>query len=92
LSARRINFLDFFDLKKLGIVLKRAQYFITCKGKYYGSVSFDNQKIKDALMPKIDLNLVDESSEQLSFFDNKINLNNKSLLLDDKISSSIGEF
>lgn len=91
-SARRINFLDFFDLKKLGIVLKRSQYFITCKGKYYGSVSFDNQKIKDALMPKIDLNLVDESSEQLSFFDNKINLNNKSLLLDDKISSSIGEF
>lgn len=91
-SARRINFLDFLDLKKLGIVLKRAQYFITCKGKYYGSVSFDNQKIKEALRPKIDLNLVDESSEQLSFFDSQINLTNKTLLLDDKVSSSIGEF
>ena len=90
--ARRIGFLDFFDLKKLGIVLKRAQYFITCKGKYYGSVSFDNLKIKDALTPKIDLNLVDESCEQLNFFDNTINFKNKSLLLEDKISSSIGEF
>ena len=29
-SARRVNSLDFLDLKKLGIVLKRAQYFITC--------------------------------------------------------------
>lgn len=92
ISARRISFLDFFDLKKFGIVLKRAQYFITCKGKYYGSVSFDNLKIKDALTPKIDLNLVDESCEQLNFFDNTINLKNKSLLLEDKTSSSIGEF
>ena len=83
ISARRISFLDFFDLKKFGIVLKRAQYFITCKGKYYGSVSFDNLKIKDALTPKIDLNLVDESCEQLNFFDNTINLKNKSLLLED---------
>ena len=38
ISARRIGLLDFFDLKKLGIVIKRAQYFITCKGRYYGNV------------------------------------------------------
>lgn len=35
LTARRMGSLDFEDLKKLGVVLKRAQYFITCKGKYY---------------------------------------------------------
>ncbi len=32
-SARRTGSLDFAGLKKLGVVLKRAQYFITCSGK-----------------------------------------------------------
>ena len=106
ISARRINNLNFLDLKKLGIVIKRAQYFITCNGKYFGCVSFDNEKIKKALTPKIDLNLVEEDSEQISFFDNEINkillpyntqLDNdlssdkKLLLLNDKITSYTGE-
>ena len=69
-SARRISFLEFEDLKKLGVVLKRAQYFITCRGKYYGSVDFDDEKIKKALMPKVDLNIIDNEGVQLSFFDN----------------------
>ena len=87
-SARRLGNLDFFDLKKLGVVLKRAQYFITCKGKYYGSVAFDDMKIRKALTPKVDLNYIDEDIEQLSFFSTS---ENKILLLDDKISSSTGE-
>lgn len=33
LTARRCGSLDFRGLKKLGVVLKRAQYFITCGGK-----------------------------------------------------------
>lgn len=33
ISARRTGKLDFAGLKKLGVVLKRAQYFITCSGK-----------------------------------------------------------
>lgn len=98
-SARRINSLDFFDLKKLGIVIKRAQYFITCKGKYYGTVAFDDMHIKKALTPKFDLNSIDEVAEQLSFFDNNVdNLiipksssNNKLLLLNDKSTSITGE-
>lgn len=32
-NARRYSLLDFTHLKKIGIVLKRAQYFITCQGK-----------------------------------------------------------
>lgn len=99
MSARRVNSLDFFDLKKLGVVMKRAQYFITCKGKYYGSVAFDDMRIRKALTPKIDLNWIDEDAEQLSFFDNKISslgipkdpLNNKLLLLSDKSTSVTGE-
>lgn len=98
-SARRINSLDFFDLKKLGVAIKRAQYFITCKGKYYGTVVFDDIHIRKALTPKINLNSVDESAEQLSFFDSNIgNLiipknfsNNKLLLLNDKSTSITGE-
>jgi predicted DNA-binding helix-hairpin-helix protein len=34
IQARRIGSLRFDDLKKLGAVLKRAAYFITCNGKY----------------------------------------------------------
>lgn len=33
LSARRHAKLDFSDIKKMGVVLKRAIYFITCNGK-----------------------------------------------------------
>lgn len=97
-SARRISNLDFFDLKKLGIVIKRAQYFITCNGKYFGAVSFDNEKIKKALTPKIDLNLVENDFEQLSFFNNNItnilspNESKRNLLpAADKVSSLTGE-
>lgn len=32
-KARRFGSLDFNNLKKMGVVLKRAHYFITCKGK-----------------------------------------------------------
>ncbi len=33
LTARRTGALSFEDLKKIGVVLKRAMYFITCKGR-----------------------------------------------------------
>lgn len=33
LSARRMGSLDYASLKKFGVVLKRAMYFITCHGK-----------------------------------------------------------
>ena len=32
-KARRLGNLHFEDLKKMGVVLKRALYFITCSGK-----------------------------------------------------------
>ncbi len=34
ISARKYFKLNFIDLKKMGVVLKRANYFITCNGKY----------------------------------------------------------
>jgi putative DNA modification/repair radical SAM protein len=35
-AARREAWLSYDTLRRLGIVLKRAKYFITCRGKYYG--------------------------------------------------------
>lgn len=35
ISTRKYGKLDFDLLKKIGVVLKRAKYFITCNGKYY---------------------------------------------------------
>ena len=33
---RRIAAVKYEDLKKMGVTLKRAKYFLTCMGKYYG--------------------------------------------------------
>lgn len=46
LAARRVSSLDFDDLKKLGVVLKRARYFITCRGRYYDKIKMDETFIK----------------------------------------------
>lgn len=48
--ARRVHSLSFEDLKKLGVVLKRAQYFITCNGRYYGQVDFKDILIREKLV------------------------------------------
>lgn len=37
-KARRHSRLDFSDLKKIGVVLKRATYFITCSGRMMYSI------------------------------------------------------
>lgn len=71
-SARRVRSLDFNDLKKLGVVLKRAQYFITCKGKYYGSVRFNDELIKETLINNVHSKFIygakpNNNYEQLSF-------------------------
>ncbi|WP_411170239.1 putative DNA modification/repair radical SAM protein [Clostridium sp. MB05] len=101
LITRKVHSLTFEDLRKLGIVLKRAKYFITCKGKYYGDVSFDEEKIRTRLLymdkPKVE----NETSEQLSFFDNIYPSSSNGILLPepkkiimptDTITSLTGEF
>jgi len=39
LRQRRVCAVKYEDLKKMGVVLKRAKYFLTCSGKYYGGIS-----------------------------------------------------
>ena len=69
MSARRLSQLTFEDLRKLRIVLKRAQYFILCNGKYNGTVAYDDVLIKKALSPSLDLNSLEEAATQLSLFE-----------------------
>lgn len=89
-SARRIAPLDYSDLKKLGIVLKRAQYFITCNTKYYGQVDIHEEKIRRILTPQIALSAEDSPYEQLSLFTSPSEAS-KPLLLDDCTTALTGE-
>ena len=51
ITARREFHLNFENLKKLGIVLKRARYFITCDGKYFDKISsFQESFIEENLL------------------------------------------
>ncbi|WP_430886375.1 putative DNA modification/repair radical SAM protein [Fusibacter sp. JL216-2] len=48
-KSRKFAWLSFEDLKKMGVVLKRAKYFILCKGRYYGQVDMEQTKIRNIL-------------------------------------------
>ncbi|MDR1704178.1 MAG: putative DNA modification/repair radical SAM protein, partial [Clostridiales bacterium] len=68
--ARRVGKLDFHNLKKMGIVLKRAQYFITCQGRMYSQYRLN----QDILTMKLSENKIDERFDQLSLSDFNMNL------------------
>lgn len=63
ISARRTARLDFEDLMRMHVSLKRAQYFITCKGKYYRIQNPQPDVILRALKPE-----ARSPYEQLSLF------------------------
>lgn len=48
--ARRYGGLRFEDLKKMGVVLKRAMYFITCQGRVYMPFRMDERFITTNLL------------------------------------------
>ena len=50
LNARRFKTLNFDDLKKLKISLKKAKYFITCKKEFQKQVPFYRENLKLALL------------------------------------------
>ena len=76
IRARRSFLLDFEALKKLGVTLKRAKYFITCKGKYFDKVyKFNSSFIETNLIYQERLSMPNKSYKQLSFFDNLQNSN-----------------
>ena len=48
-NARRYRRLDFDNLKKMGVVLKRAHYFITCGGRMMFSIPIEEHYITSQL-------------------------------------------
>ena len=69
LYARRARRLDHEDLKKLGVVMKRAQYFITCKGKILDGLKLRQEGILRNLIAAERPVLPQAEAEQLSLFD-----------------------
>ncbi|WP_438432787.1 putative DNA modification/repair radical SAM protein [Gorillibacterium sp. sgz500922] len=69
-KARRTGSLDYAGLKKLGVVLKRAQYFIVCKGRTLEGLRITPDSalralVSDSMRKKLPL---EAQPEQLSFF------------------------
>ena len=68
-SARRSSTLRYEDLKKLGVVLKRAQYFITCGGRVRKGLQFSSDTIVRQLEAVERGDLPTTQLQQLSLFD-----------------------
>ncbi|MDR2426544.1 MAG: putative DNA modification/repair radical SAM protein [Endomicrobium sp.] len=71
IMARRYGGLNFISLKKLGIVLKRAQYFIICKGRKNDSLIIKHDNILKSLMSKKEFDMYknEKYPRQIDFFE-----------------------
>ena len=67
ISARKYYKLEFNDLKKMNISLKRAKYFILCNGKYFTDTNVFNKKIIQANLVLED-KIIKNTGVQLSLF------------------------
>ena len=72
LTARRVGALTFEGLKRLGVVLKRAQYFLTCSGKMMDGLRVSEDGLLRHLISLENPALAPPMPEQLSLFDNAV--------------------
>lgn len=69
MTARREQNLDFEALKRIGVVLKRAQYFITCNGKMIPGLKLTKESALRGLLSENSRQMLASSNmEQLSLF------------------------
>ena len=68
LVSRKYFTINFSDLKKMGIVLKRAKYFITCNGKYFINKEYFKKNFIESNLVLEDKSLKEINKEQLSLF------------------------
>lgn len=89
IAARRSTSLNYDNLKKLGIVLKRAKYFITCQGKYFGGYGVNENVIRSGLLLGSPKRIITDSKfEQLSMFPQIQQVNS----METALSTITGEF
>ena len=88
-NIQLVHNIQYEDLKKIGVVLKRARYFITCNGKYNGGVPIDTRSIESRLLSITSAKKQSlKSYEQLSFMEKISTLqSNKTKEQENKISS-----
>ena len=68
-SARRNTYIRFEDLQKLGVVMKRAQFFITCGGRMRPGLHFSPATLLQQLESVERGDLPHSEAQQLSLFD-----------------------
>lgn len=68
ISSRKHFKIDFKDLKKMGIVLKRASYFITCNGKYFIDSNLFKKEFIESNLVLVDREKTNNNINQLSLF------------------------
>ncbi len=75
-ASRRTGSLDAAGLKKLGVVLKRAQYFITCGGKRMGGLDTTQDALLTALLSEQARGRMEQTMlnmpRQISFFEHPV--------------------
>ena len=70
INARKVFKIEFNDLKKMNVSIKRAMYFITCNGKYYISSNNFNKRF-------IESNLILDSKEKIDHIGTQLTLFNE---------------
>ena len=70
LVARRVGHIQLEDLPKMGVVMKRAQYFLTASGKMPDGLRFTPDSLLRGLMALEQPLLPQQEMIQLSLFDN----------------------
>ncbi len=93
LAARRTVKLDFADLKKLGVVLKRAIYFITCQGRMMYPTKLEEDYIVRNLTSEKDrirFGSDGMSYRQMTLFDD--GMFQRPLLQAEHIQTAVGQF
>jgi len=69
LTARRVGPLTFEGLKRLGVVLKRAQYFLTCSGRMLRGLKVSQDGVLRHMVALERPMLAQAAPEQLSLFE-----------------------
>ncbi|NTV79415.1 MAG: putative DNA modification/repair radical SAM protein, partial [Clostridiales bacterium] len=91
--ARKNGNLSFEDLKKIGVILKRALYFITCNYRMMYQTKIEEDYIIRNLLTvkeKLPLQIGDLSYSQLSLFDDSnYNGNTKQIQLFQELKAGV---
>jgi putative DNA modification/repair radical SAM protein len=67
-KARKFRKLNWDHLKKMGVALNRAQYFMVCDSRYWERRDLDAEKIKGMILQNSTGKFRDQYSTQLSLF------------------------